>query len=107
MSIGKNFNLSVPITHSLNTETKMSPEQDPIHEVMVASFDDLIKSNPSEHGHLFIKEEDKDFVEPEPLDELKEPPKPPIEFKPLSPGLKYAFLNNDLDSPVIISDKLS
>ena len=45
MSIGKNFNLSVPITHSLNTETKMSPEQDPMDEVMVASLDDLTKYN--------------------------------------------------------------
>jgi hypothetical protein len=38
---------------------------------------------------------------------LLEPPKPPIELKPLPSRLKYAFLNNDQDSPVIISDKLS
>jgi hypothetical protein len=38
---------------------------------------------------------------------LLEPPKPTIELKPLSSGLRYAFLNNDQDSPVIISDKLS
>jgi hypothetical protein len=38
---------------------------------------------------------------------LLEPPKPPIELKPLPCGLKYAFLNNDHDSLVIISDKLS
>jgi hypothetical protein len=38
---------------------------------------------------------------------LLEPPKPPIELKPLPSGLKYAFLNNDQDSPIIISDKLS
>jgi hypothetical protein len=36
-----------------------------------------------------------------------EPPKPPIELKSLPAGLRYAFLNNDLESPVIISDKLS
>ena len=46
-------------------------------------------------------------MEFEPLDELLEPPKPTIELKPLSSGLRYAFLNNDQDSPVIISDKLS
>jgi hypothetical protein len=28
-------------------------------------------------------------------------------LKPLPLGLKYAFLNNDRESPVIISDKLS
>jgi hypothetical protein len=38
---------------------------------------------------------------------LLEPPKPPIELKPLLSGLKYAFLNNDPESPMIISDKLS
>jgi hypothetical protein len=38
---------------------------------------------------------------------LLEPPKPPIKLKPLPSGLKYTFLNNDQDSPVIITDKLS
>jgi hypothetical protein len=38
---------------------------------------------------------------------LLEPPKPPIELKPLPSELKYDFLNNDQDFPVIISDKLS
>jgi hypothetical protein len=34
-------------------------------------------------------------------------PKPPIELKPLPSSLHYAFLNNDPETPVIISDKLS
>jgi hypothetical protein len=38
---------------------------------------------------------------------LVEPPIPPIELKPLPTGLRYAFLNNDQESPMIISDKLS
>jgi hypothetical protein len=38
---------------------------------------------------------------------LLEPPKPSIELKPLPYDLRYAFLNNDQDSLVIISDKLS
>jgi hypothetical protein len=38
---------------------------------------------------------------------LLEPPKSPIELKPLPSGPKYAFLNDDPDSPMIISDKLS
>jgi hypothetical protein len=41
------------------------------------------------------------------LDETQEPPKSPIELKPLPSGLKYTFLNNNKESPVIISDKLS
>jgi hypothetical protein len=38
---------------------------------------------------------------------LLEPPKPSIELKPLPSGLRYCFINNDQDSPVIINDKLS
>ena len=41
------------------------------------------------------------------MDETQEPPKTPIVLKPLPSGLKYAFLNNDRESTVIISDKLS
>jgi hypothetical protein len=41
------------------------------------------------------------------LDETQEPPKSPIELKPIPSRLKYAFLNDDKESPVIISDKLS
>jgi hypothetical protein len=32
---------------------------------------------------------------------------PFFELKPLPSGLRYAFLNNDQNSPIIISDKLS
>jgi len=56
---------------------------------------------------LFIDEEEEDPIDPEPLDELLEPLKPPIKLQPLLPyGLKYVFLNNDKKYPVIISDKL-
>jgi hypothetical protein len=79
-----------------------------MEEVKVASLDDLIEPNLEDDAQFFIEEEeDRDSVEPEPLDELKESPKPPIELKPLPSDLEYAFLNNDQDSLVIISDKLS
>ena len=45
ISLGKNFKLSVPITHSLNAETEPIPEHDPMDEVKVASLDDLIEPN--------------------------------------------------------------
>jgi hypothetical protein len=41
------------------------------------------------------------------LDVTQEPPKSPIELKSLLLGLKYTFLNDNKESPVIISDKLS
>ena len=87
--------------------TKPIPEQDPIEEVKVASLGDLIEPNFEDDAQFFIEEEDENPTEPEPLDELLEPPKPTIELKPLPSGLRFAFLNNDPNSPMIISDKLS
>ena len=103
----KNFKLSIPITHSLNVETKPIPEEDPMEEVKVASLDDLIESNLENDAQFFIEEEEENPMETEPLDDLLEPPTPTIELKPLSSGLRYVFLNNDQDSSVIIRDKLS
>ena len=83
------------------------PEEDLMEEVKAASLDDLIEPNLENDAHFFVQEEEENPTEPEPLDELLEPPKPTIELKPLSSGLRYVFLNNDQDSPVIISNKLS
>jgi len=38
---------------------------------------------------------------------MEKPSRPPIKLKPLPSGLRYAFLNSDVESFVIISDKLS
>jgi hypothetical protein len=43
--LGKNFKLSVPITHSLNAETKPISKEDPMEEVKVASLDVFIEPN--------------------------------------------------------------
>jgi hypothetical protein len=94
------------ITHSLNAKAKSCPEPDPIKEDKVASLEHLIEPNLEDNVEFFIEEEDDDPLEPELLDELLEPPKPPIELKPQHAGLRYAFLNNDQESPMIISDKL-
>ena len=34
--VGKNFKLSIPITHSLNAESEPIPEEDPMEKVKVA-----------------------------------------------------------------------
>ena len=52
-----------------------------------------------------MKEENDQLLQP--LNPFEEPPKPPIELKPLPSGLHYVFLNDDPNTPVIISDKLS
>ena len=78
-----------------------------MEEVKIASLDDLIEPNLEDDVQFFIEEEDENPTEPEPIDELLEPPKPTIELKSVPSGLRYAFINNDQDSPMIISDKLS
>jgi hypothetical protein len=108
IKLGKNFKHSVPIMHSLNNKTEPFPKSEPLEEVKVASLDDLIESNLEDDARFFIdEEEDDDPIDPKPLDELLEPPKPSIELKPMPSSLIYAFLNNDQDSPVIIGNKLS
>jgi hypothetical protein len=76
-------------------------------EVNVASFEVLIEPNLEEGAQFFIEEEKDHFVLPKPLDPFEEIPKPPIKLKPLPSGLCYTFLNNDPETHVIISDKLS
>ena len=76
-----------------------------MEEVKVASLELLDEPNLEEEAPFFIEEAEPS--EPEPLDEFAETPRPPIELKTLPPGLTYAFLNNNLEFPVIISDKLT
>jgi hypothetical protein len=75
IKLGKNFELSVPITHSLNAKIEPIPEQDPMEEVKVASLDDLIEPNFEDDAQFFIEEEDEGSIKPKPLDELLELPK--------------------------------
>ena len=55
---------------------------------------------------LFIEEED-DLGETIDLPQEEVLAWPPVELKPLPVGLRYAFLNGDKETPVIISNKLS
>jgi hypothetical protein len=54
----------------------------------------------------FIQEEEE-LAEPIELNLNEQPPPPLIELKPLPPGLRYVFLHNNRNTPIIISDKLS
>src|SRR6185312_8654457 len=47
------------------------------------------------------------LAEPIELDQTGLPSQPSIELKPLPSGLRYVFLNDNPETPVIISDKLS
>ena len=86
--LGKNFKLSIPITHSLNAETEPIPKEDSMEEVKVASLNNLIEPNLEDDAQFFIEEEEENPTKSEPLDELLELPKPTIELKPLPSGLR-------------------
>ena len=107
IKFGKGFSFSIPITHAVKFKAESVPELDPIEEVKTTEFDNFIQPDLEDYTQFFIDEEEDDPIDPEPLDALLEPLKPPIELKSLPCGLKYVFLNNDKKYPVIISDKLS
>jgi hypothetical protein len=77
-----------------------------LEEFKSASLEFLFNSGLEDDAKFFIEEE-ADYSEPEPLDEFVEPPRPPIELKLLPAGLRYTFLDDDPESPVIVSDKLT
>jgi hypothetical protein len=77
-----------------------------LEEFRAASLEFLAKLELEDEAKIFIEEE-ADPSENEPLAEFAIPPKPPIEFKPLPAGLRYAFLGSDPEFPIIISDSLT
>jgi len=91
----KGFSFSIPITHIVKVKAEPLPELDPIEEVKTSKFYNFIQPDLEDDTQFFINEEEEDPIDLEPLDELLEPLKPPIELKPLPSGLKYVFLNND------------
>jgi len=80
------------------------PEQDSIEEVLMASLEEM--AQPVLDDEHFVHEE-QELVEPIEVDKNEQPLPPSIELKHLPLGLKYVFLHNKWETPVIISDKLS
>ena len=80
------------------------PEQDSIEEVLMASLEEM--AQPALDDEHFVQEVEE-LAEPIELDKNEQPLPPSIELKPLPLGLKYVFLHNNWETPMIISDKLS
>jgi hypothetical protein len=94
----------VLLARSHNVIVEPKPKQDPIEDVLMASLEDM--AQPALDDEHFIQEEEE-LAEPVKLDQTEVPSQPSIELKPLPFGLKYVFLNNNRETLVIISDKLS
>ena len=107
IKLGKDT-LHIPIDRALKCSVEDPPILEPIEKIMATSVletfeSDLekdIEGNPEE-----VIETDEDSNETFELPEAKKPSRPPIELKPLPSGLRYALLNSDVESPMIISDK--
>ena len=82
------------------------PYPDLPKEVMPILPFDSTESSLEKDAKLFIEEED-DLGETIDLPQEEAPARPSVELKPLPTGLRYAFLNGDKETPVIISNKLS
>jgi hypothetical protein len=80
------------------------PKQYSIEEVLMASLEKM--AQPVLDDEHFIQEEEE-LAEPIELDKNEQPLPPSIELKPLPLGLKYVFLHNNRETPMIVSDKLS
>jgi len=75
-----------------------------MENVMMAYLENM--AEPALDVENFIEEEEE-LAEPIELDQTEVPSEPSIELKPLPSGLRYDFLDDNRETPVIISDKLS
>jgi hypothetical protein len=101
---GKPFTL--PIGQTKNSMAESVPQEEPVEEVLAVMPEDDSKPSLERDAELFIQEED-DLEEKLELPIHEKPTRPPIELKVLPDGLRYAFLNGDTQTPVIISSHLS
>ena len=101
---GKPFMLS--IGQAKNSMAESVPQEGPAEEVLAVMPDDDSKPSLEKNAELFIQEEDE-LEEKLELPIHEKPTQPPIELKVLPDGLRYAFLNGDTQTPIIISSHLS
>jgi hypothetical protein len=96
---------SIPFSRAKNSIAEPSCPSMP-EEVMSVSPFESPESSLDKDADLFIEEED-DSGEILELPKEEVSPPPPIELKTLPEGLRYVFLHDNQNTPVIISDKLS
>ena len=98
--------ISLPILRSKDSMIEPTPQEEIVDEVEAILPVETPESSLENDAELFSEEED-DQDETFELPTHEQPPRQPIELKPLPSGLRYAFLNDNTETPIIISDKLS
>jgi hypothetical protein len=96
---------ALPINRSKNSLAEPISQEEPVEDVLAVFPVDTPESSIDKVAESFIHEED-DLGETLKLPTHEWPTCPPIELKPLPASLRYAFLNGDTETPIIISDKL-
>ena len=102
--LGKNL-IFVQVTCSSSRATGELPAIEPLEEVLAVSVFDSPESALERDAEDFDEREDSNDETLE-LPKFEKLTRPPIELKTLPSRLRYVFLNSDVESPVIISDKL-
>ena len=82
----------------VNSIADFYPEADPMNQAMMTTLQEAAQPDLEDYIQHFVQE-GAEYDEPVNLDKSKETPRPPIELKSLPSGLKYAFLNNDCQTP--------
>ena len=98
--------ISLPILRSKDSMTEPTSQEEIIDGVKAILPLETLESSLDNDAELFTEEEG-DQDETIELSTHEQSPRQPIELKPLPSGLRYAFLNDNTETPVIISDKLS
>jgi hypothetical protein len=102
LKLGRNT-VTIPITQTKNSVIEPLP---PLMEVMLIAPFESPGSSLEKYTQFFIEEED-DLGETIELPKEEVSTRPPVELKPLPSGLCYVFLNGNIQTHVIISNKLS
>jgi hypothetical protein len=105
IKLGKE-SFSIQVTRAKNSVLEPLPYPNLPSEVMSVAPFDSPESSLEKDTKFFIEDKD-DLGETIDLPKEEVVTRPPVELKPLPIGLRYAFLNGDQETPVIISDKLS
>jgi hypothetical protein len=104
LRVGKEY-VPISLVRSLNTMAEARSEQDLVEEVLSIIQEENTQPISADDANHFVQEvEPGGYVK---LDKEESPQPPPPELKPLPSGLRYSFLNNNHNTLVIISDKLT
>jgi DNA integrity scanning protein DisA with diadenylate cyclase activity len=96
---------SASFTRAINYVAEDEWEKDLLQQVMATTLEEELSLPCIDDvaGYLSVADEVAEFQD---LEQEVKPKTYPIELKQLPPGLSYVFLNDDSETPVIISDKL-